>query len=104
MTPVIALAVVAGCAALSVRARAVQIRRAYEVRDAGGVEPAPSHLSTALQETLATAAGIYVALSALSTFLKIEMPAVPLPWGFSVDPVPALAVLLAIIQPVFGRG
>jgi hypothetical protein len=103
VTPVIVLAVVAGFGALSVRARASQISRTSELRDAGGIEPAPSHLSKALQEMLATAAGIYVALSAISAFLKIQLPEIPLMSGFSVDPVPALAVLLAIVQPVFGR-
>ncbi len=103
MTQTIMMAVVAGFAAISIRARAVQIRRAYELRKAEGIEPAPSPLSKAIEESLATAAGIYVALSALSAFLKVELPQVSLPWGFAVDPVPALAVLLAIIQPVFGR-
>lgn len=94
---------VACAAALSLRARTAQIQRAYEAGAEKGIEPRPSHLSKAVEETLATAAGIYIALSALTSFLKVSIPPVAILGGLSVDPVPALAIVLALAQPLFGR-
>ncbi|MCR4398365.1 MAG: hypothetical protein NUV93_05325 [Firmicutes bacterium] len=97
------LGVVVGCAAVSVFARAAQIRRTLDLRAPGEVQPQASPLSKALEEALATAAGIYVALSATASFLGLRIPDVSLPGGIRINPVPALALLLTIVQPLFGR-
>ena len=87
---------------MSLRVRTAQIQRSYEASGGSPVEPKASHLSRAVEETLATAAGIYIALSALTSFLKVSIPPVSLPGGVSIDPVPALAIVLALVQPFFG--
>lgn len=104
MAGVLYMIIIACAAVVSVRTRAIQIWRAYEAaKDGSNVEPRPSYLSKAIEETLACAAGIYIGLSAVVSFLKLSVPPVSMPGGFSMDPVPALAIFLALVQPLFGR-
>jgi len=76
----------------SIYTRVRNLERSFEV------EPKPSFLAKAIQETVAVAGGIYVALTALAAFLKTQVPSVTL-WGFTFDPLAALALILAILQP-----
>ncbi|MEW6522147.1 MAG: hypothetical protein AB1445_01020 [Bacillota bacterium] len=81
--------------ALTVMRRARNLQRlSYE-----GEGPLDSPVSRALREFLGVAGGVYLALVALNEFLKLNVPNPVEYRGLSFDPLAALAVLLAIIQP-----
>ncbi|MCL4424830.1 MAG: hypothetical protein M1299_10020 [Firmicutes bacterium] len=61
-----------------------------------------SPLADALKDFLAMAAGIYLALAGIIQFLKLNPPDRIGLWGMAFDPLAALAMLLAILQPYFG--
>lgn len=56
-------------------------------------------LSTAVQELIATAGGIYLSLIMLISFLKIELPEKISIGILSLDPIAFTSIGLAIIQP-----
>lgn len=60
-----------------------------------------SPLSIAVQEIVATAGGIYLSLVMVVSFLKLDIPEKMSILDISLDPLAFLAVLLAIIQPLF---
>lgn len=59
----------------------------------------PSPLSQALAGLVGTAGGIYLSLVLLSTFLGLELPERVWLWGVQVEPLAALSITLAVIQP-----
>jgi hypothetical protein len=61
-------------------------------------QPASNQLATALSQLVGTAGGIYLSLELLFSFLKIPENW----WGesvFFVEPLAAISLLLAILQP-----
>lgn len=64
------------------------------------VETRASPLSTAVQELVATAGGIYLAILALTSFVKLDMPEKVTLMSATVDPLALMAIGIAIIQPV----
>lgn len=69
----------------------------------GGVDTKASPLSLAVQELVATAGGVYLAMLALTSFLKLDMPERVSLLQAAVDPLALTAIGLAIIQPVVIR-
>lgn len=63
---------------------------------------ASSPLAEALKDFLALAAGIYVAMAGIVEFLKLNPPDRIGLWGVEFDPLAALSLVLAILQPYFG--
>ena len=68
-----------------------------------GIETRSSPVAVAVQELVATAGGVYLAIVALTSFLKLEMPDRVSLMAVSVDPLAVTAILLAVVQPVFTR-
>ena len=64
-------------------------------------ETKPSPLSFAVQELVATAGGIYLALVMLVSFLKITIPSTISIAELTLDPLASISIGLAIIQPFF---
>lgn len=63
----------------------------------------PSLFSQALQELIATAGGIYLSLVLLISFLQINLADKWDIFGVNMDPLAFVALILAIIQPLFIR-
>ncbi|HMM21619.1 MAG TPA: hypothetical protein PKA10_12950 [Selenomonadales bacterium] len=68
-----------------------------------GVETTVSPLSLAVQELVATAGGVYLAIVALTSFLKLETPDKVTLLQASVDPLALTAIGLALVQPIVIR-
>lgn len=81
----------------------IWLRMCWLRQQAGKVEPKASPLSLAVQELLAAAGGIYLSLIMLLSFLKIDVPEKILLLGVVMDPLPCLAIGLAIVQPLVMR-
>lgn len=73
--------------------------QAYEVPE----HAKPSLFSVALQELIATAGGIYLSLVLLISFLQINLADKWDVIGVKMDPLAFIALILAIIQPLFIR-
>lgn len=71
--------------------------------DIFGVETRASPLSLAVQELVATAGGVYLAIIALTSFLKMDMPDKVSLMQVSVDPLALMAIGLALVQPFVSR-
>jgi hypothetical protein len=59
-----------------------------------------SPASFAIAELVAVAGGIYLALILLTSFLKISMPERLVFFDYSVDYLAAIAIILALLQPI----
>lgn len=59
----------------------------------------PSPLSQALAGLVGTAGGIYLSLVLLFTFLGLELPERVMLWGVQVEPLAAISIALAVVQP-----
>ncbi|MDR7865520.1 MAG: hypothetical protein RIN56_01820 [Sporomusaceae bacterium] len=68
-----------------------------------GVETKSSPVAAALQELIATAGGVYLAIVALTSFLRLDMPEKVSLMAVAVDPLAVTAIVLAIVQPLFSR-
>lgn len=78
--------------------------RVRHYRDSvAGIETKPSPVALAVQELIATAGGVYLAIVALTSFLKLDMPDKVSLLAVAVDPLAVTAIVLAIVQPVFTR-
>ncbi|WP_371369090.1 hypothetical protein SRRS_24010 [Sporomusa rhizae] len=64
-------------------------------------EPKPSPVSTAIQDLVATAGGVYLSLVMIVSFLKIDLPERITLSILAFDPLAMTAVGVAVIQPVF---
>ncbi|HHY36505.1 MAG TPA: hypothetical protein GX518_02305 [Firmicutes bacterium] len=67
------------------------------------VEPRPSPLAEALGELLAVAGGIYLALLMAVSFLGLEIPERIRLGSLLLEPLAALSVVLALLQPWLDR-
>lgn len=65
----------------------------------GQPQPASSPFSQAVVELVATAGGVYLALIALVNFLHIAVPSAVTLLGVSFEPIAAISLLIALIQP-----
>lgn len=65
------------------------------------LETKQSPLSIAVQEMIATAGGIYLSLIMVVSFLKLDIPDKVNMTSISFDPLAFVAIVLAIIQPLF---
>jgi hypothetical protein len=63
------------------------------------VEPKQSAFSQAAVDLLATAGGIYLALLLIRNFLQITVPDEIVIYGFQLEPLAALSLLVAVFQP-----
>ncbi len=95
--------VLVGFSALSVRKR---VRNRVKVFEGGKGEEAPpqaSPASRALIELVGMAGGIFIAVTALASFLEFGVPGKVPVFGIEMNPVALVSLLVAIIQPFFGR-
>jgi len=61
---------------------------------------ADSPLSYLLGELVAVSGGIYLSLVLLSSFLHLSVPDIVRFCGWSLDPLAATAVIIALLQPI----
>jgi hypothetical protein len=66
-------------------------------------EVKPSPLASALAYLVGVAGGIYLSLSLVIDFLKMSVPGRVAIWKFELEPVAAVAITLAILQPFLLR-
>ncbi|MGB9866898.1 MAG: hypothetical protein ACPLPR_03180 [Bacillota bacterium] len=67
-------------------------------------EAAESPYSIAIKQLVAVAGGIYISLTALCSFLDLEVPKRVWLAGAQVDPIAVLALCLAALQPLVPTG
>ncbi|HHV07924.1 MAG TPA: hypothetical protein GXX69_06890 [Firmicutes bacterium] len=65
------------------------------------VEPRESVFSQAIVDLLATAGGVYLALLLVRNFLQITIPEQVVIFGLRFEPMAAISLLIAILQPYF---
>ena len=65
------------------------------------VEPKASPFSTAIQNLVATAGGVYLSLVMIVSFLKLDIPEKITISIIAFDPLAMTAVVVAVIQPFF---
>lgn len=82
---------------LSMRVRKIQAWRSKKK----SYEEIASPLGQAIKDFVAVAGGVYLGLMALAEFLKVPAPVKGQLWGISFDPIAIIAVLLAIVAPLF---
>lgn len=95
---IVLLLVLLGLIVLSLWLR-VRLRR----DSVAGVETKSSPVAAAIQELVATAGGVYLAIVALTSFLRLDMPDKVSLMAVAVDPLAVTAIVLAIVQPLFSR-
>ncbi|MDP2857461.1 MAG: hypothetical protein Q8P50_05715 [Bacillota bacterium] len=95
--------VLLGFSALSVRRRVRNRVKVYEERTGEDVPQTPSPASRAIMELGGLAGGIYIAITALMSFLQLSLPDKVSVLGVQIGPIALLALLIAIIQPYFAR-
>ncbi len=95
---IVLLLVLLGLIVLSLWLR-VRLRR----DSVAGVETKSTPVAAAIQELIATAGGVYLAIVALTSFLKLDMPDKVSLMAVAVDPLAVTAIALAIVQPIFSR-
>jgi len=76
-------------------------QRQIVLRDLSVPSERASPLSRAIAELVGTAGGIYLSLNLARDFLALTVPArvAVWPWRFEVEPLAALSLTLALIQP-----
>ncbi|OPZ74720.1 MAG: hypothetical protein BWY80_00472 [Firmicutes bacterium ADurb.Bin456] len=62
-----------------------------------------SPISEALTGLIGVAGGIYLTLVVLTTFLELQLPELVNLWGVSLEPLAAVSIFLALIQPYMQR-
>ena len=92
-------AIVVVLVGFSVRERVRQ--QALHVRVENGVRPSP--LASALAYLVGVAGGIYLSLSLVIDFLKLTVPERVTVWKFELEPIAAVAITLAVLQPFLLR-
>jgi protein-S-isoprenylcysteine O-methyltransferase Ste14 len=98
---ILVVLVMLGVIVLSVNER---VRRKSVRMLADGDPPQKSSpFSVAVVDLVATAGGIYVALIALVNFLKMDVPPLVQIGGTKIEPLAALALFLAVVQPFVQR-
>ncbi|MDD2401811.1 MAG: hypothetical protein PHI90_01280 [Clostridia bacterium] len=61
---------------------------------------ADSPLSYLLGELVAVSGGIYLSLVLLTSFLHLSIPGVVRFYGWTLDPLAATAIIIALLQPI----
>jgi len=61
--------------------------------------PRTSPMGSALAYIVGVAGGIYLSLSLLVDFLEIKLPPRVSVWGMELEPLAAVAITLALLQP-----
>lgn len=84
---------------LSVRER---VRRQM-YREKNLSESKPSPLSQALTNLVGVAGGIYLSLEVISSFVELTIPERLQLGGISMEPIAAVSILMALVQPYFQR-
>ncbi|MBP2650274.1 MAG: hypothetical protein H6Q74_1099 [Firmicutes bacterium] len=74
--------------------------RSYRAKSSDQFDPITTPLSMAVQELVATSGGIYLAIIALTSFLKLDMPEKISLYEVTVDPLALGAITLALAQPL----
>jgi hypothetical protein len=92
---VLLLVVTVAILGLSVGRRAANLRRLAQEEH----PPRDSPLSQALREILGVSGGLYLVLVAMNQFVALNIPRTVEWQGVTFDPLAALAVLLAVLQP-----
>ncbi|HHX51853.1 MAG TPA: hypothetical protein GX711_10480 [Clostridia bacterium] len=85
---------------LSIRQRMV-LRKKRKVFDQLPDEPIKTLFSEALAQLVGVAGGIYLSLIMLVSFLGLDLPEKVTIAGISMQPLALLALLLAILQPLW---
>ncbi|MCL6560493.1 MAG: hypothetical protein K6U74_17205 [Firmicutes bacterium] len=87
---------------LSVRERMLQ--RMYREKDWSSIgEAKSSPLSQALANLVGVAGGIYLTLVVIVTFMELQVPERVRVCGFSMEPLAAVSILMALAQPYLQR-
>ncbi len=102
MAGVFLAAVILFCVLLSLTERVKQYRRRDKDWSIIG-EAKASPLSLALANMIGVAGGIYLSLVILVTFLELELPAKVNIAGFNLEPLAAISITAAVLQPYFSR-
>jgi hypothetical protein len=63
------------------------------------METKPSIISAAIMELIAVAGGVYIALTAVTSFLAVEVPDRVLWMGLRFNPLAAISMLVAVVLP-----
>lgn len=95
---VIAAIVLIGLVFWAVRSKA-KVRKFRNDPKLEGTVASPA--SVALGEMVAVAGGIYLSLTLLASFLKIAPPDKVSLFNLSMDPLAMLAIIIAVLQPIF---
>ncbi|MTI82257.1 MAG: hypothetical protein FH758_15605 [Firmicutes bacterium] len=105
MKTIIIFAVVVLLAYMSVRQRVQRNLRRKEWDNIGERKKSP--FSVALTNLVGTAGGIYLSLVMLATFLELDIPSKVSLINIHLEPLAAISLVLAIVQPfvmsVLGR-
>lgn len=67
------------------------------------LEPHDSFLSREVKNVIANAGGIYISLNLAASFLKLDVSQQLALWGVQFDALAAVALVLALIQPLLLR-
>ncbi len=78
---------------LAVRAKLILYHRS-------NIEAVASPVSRALAELVAVAGGIYLSLVLLFSFLKLDIREIVVIEQYQIDPLAALALIIALVQPL----
>lgn len=83
---------------LAVRTR-ISLRRRRNIRNIENTVTSPASL--AMGELAAIAGGIYLSLVLLQSFLELTIPDKIIILNMSLDPLAFVAVIIALLQPLF---
>uniref|UniRef100_A0A7C2IDZ8 Uncharacterized protein n=1 Tax=Ammonifex degensii TaxID=42838 RepID=A0A7C2IDZ8_9THEO len=86
--------------ALSVRERAGQLSAQARVFN-GTARSSP--LTSAIAYLVGVAGGLYLSLSLIIDFLGVKVPVRVTLWGLEIDPLAAVAIVMATLQPFLLR-
>ena len=86
---------------LSIRQRVINSRRCLTRGNVSESKVSP--FSSALASLVGTAGGIYLSVVMLTTFLEMDIPAKVQLWQFKLEPLAAVSIVIAILQPFFLR-
>lgn len=67
------------------------------------LEPKPSPFSTAVQDLVATAGGVYLSLVMIVSFLKLDVPERIVISIVTFDPLAMTAIVVAVVQPFVSK-
>ncbi|MDX9871368.1 MAG: hypothetical protein RBT41_02970 [Clostridia bacterium] len=87
---------------LVIWATRARMRLRFRTRSIKNIETSvASPVSTALGELIAIAGGIYLSFILLKSFLDLSVPESIRIFHITIDPLAFLAIIIALVQPVF---